>query len=472
MGEDCVSREEEISILEKINPFFNPKSVVIIGASRNEYTFNGVLLKNLLEVQYKGKIFIVHPYTDTVMGVPCAKNLEELFSQGAKPEMAIILTQKNFLQTLEHLGKNGVKYILIETDFSQKLGKGEQIILDNSIKEIISEYDLKILGPNMIGLIDFQHLFTSSIIPTRSHIVLPNRKNKPQSGASFMAQSGGLTGACGWWAPDQKIPLAKIIHIGKAINISEAEILEYLFEDPHTEIILLYLKEIPEEFNKVLSKYKNKKPILYKYVGKPSKIEQKFKELGANSVENYIELFEFAKVFLWSPPPISNAVGIIGPSSGAINLIISEMRNQKIHLANLKEKNRKAILEDVGGSTCELGNPVDYWPPKEFIGTQVCRVYHQSSKTLLNDPHVSALFLALEFFTEIEFNFTIFESIKEKYPNKPIICVLIQAEREGGSRILEIGTRLQIPVFINEIERAVKSLRFLLDYYEIKNGKK
>ena len=472
MGEDCVSREKEISILEKINPFFNPKSVVIIGASRNEYTFNGVLLKNLLEVQYKGKIFIVHPYTDTVMGVPCAKNLEELFSQGVKPEMAIILTQKNFLQTLEHLGKNGVKYILIETDFSQKLGKGEQIILDNSIKEIISEYDLKILGPNMIGLIDFQHLFTSSIIPTRSHIVLPNRKNKPQSGASFMAQSGGLTGACGWWAPDQKIPLAKIIHIGKAINISEAEILEYLFEDPHTEIILLYLKEIPEEFNKVLSKYKNKKPILYKYVGKPSKIEQKFKELGANSVENYIELFEFAKVFLWSPPPISNAVGIIGPSSGAINLIISEMRNQKIHLANLKEKNRKAILEDVGGSTCELGNPVDYWPPKEFIGTQVCRVYHQSSKTLLNDPHVSALFLALEFFTEIEFNFTIFESIKEKYPNKPIICVLIQAEREGGSRILEIGTRLQIPVFINEIERAVKSLRFLLNYYEIKNGKK
>ncbi len=474
MGEDYVSKEEKISmnsILEKINPFFDPKSVVIIGASRNEYTFNGILLKNLLEVQYKGKIFIVHPYTDTVMGVPCVKNLDELFSNGTKPEMAIILTQKNFLQTLEHLGKKGVKYILIGADFSRKINKDEQIILDKSIKKIISEYDLKILGPSMIGLIDFQHLFTSSIIPTRSHIVLPNRKKKPQKGASFMAQSGGLTGACGWWAPDQKIPFAKIIHIGEAIDISEAEMLEYLFEDPHTEIILLYLKEIPEEYNEVLSKYRNKKPILYKYVGKPSKNEQKFKELGANSVENYIELFEFAKVFLWSPPPLSNAVGIIGPSSGAINLIISEMRNQGIHLASLKEENRRIIMEDVGGSTCELGNPVDYWPPKEFIGTQVCRVYHQASNTLLKDPQVSALFLALEFFTEIEFNFTIFETIKEKYPNKPIICVLIQAEREGGSRILEIGTRLQIPVFINEIERAVKSLKFLLDYYEISNGK-
>ncbi|MHA1475156.1 MAG: CoA-binding protein [Promethearchaeota archaeon] len=459
------------SILEKINPFFDPKSVVIIGASRNEYTFNGILLKNLLEVQYKGKIYIVHPYTDIVMGIPCVNNLEDLFNNGAKPELAIILTQKNLLQTLKILGEKEIKHILIEVDFSQKLGKNEQIILDNSIKKIISEYDLKVLGPSMIGLIDFQHLFTSSIIPTRSHIVLPNRKEKPQRGASFMAQSGGLTGACGWWAPDQAIPLAKIIHIGKAIDISEAEMLEYLFEDPHTQIILLYLKEIPEEYNEVLSKYKNKKPILYKYVGKPSKTEQKFKEQGANSVDNYIELFEFAKVFLWSPPPLSNAVGIIGPSSGAINLIISEMRNQEIHLANLDEENRRAILENVGGSTCELGNPVDYWPPKEFIGTQVCRVYHQASNTLLKDPQVSALFLALEFFTEIEFNFTIFETIKEKYPNKPIICVLIQAEREGGSRILEIGTRLQIPVFINEIERAVKSLKFLLDFYKIKNGK-
>nr|WP_162306703.1 CoA-binding protein [Candidatus Prometheoarchaeum syntrophicum] len=454
--------------MEKINPFFNPKSVVIIGASRNEYTFNGILLKNLLEIQYKGKIYIVHPYTDVVMGIPCVNNLKDLFNNGAKPELAIILTQKNLLETLKLLGEQKVKHILIEVDFSQKLGNDEQIILDNSIKKIISDFDLKILGPSMIGLIDFQHFFTSSIIPTRSHIVLPNRKEKPQSGASFMAQSGGLTGACGWWAPDQEIPLAKIIHIGKALDISEADMLEYLFEDPNTEIILLYLKEITEDYITVLAKYKKKKPILYKYVGKPSKTEQKFKELGANPVENYIELFEFAKVFLWCPPPISNAVGIIGPSSGAINLIISEMRNQEIHLANLKEENRRFIMENIGGSTCELGNPVDYWPPKEFIGTQVCRVYHQASNTLLKDPQVSALFLALEFFTEIEFNFSIFETIKEKYPNKPILCVLIQAEREGGSRILEIGTKLKIPVFTNEIERAVKSLRFLLDFYQIK----
>lgn len=108
----------EHSILEIINPFFDPKSVVIVGASRNEYTFNKILLKNLLEVQYKGKIFIVYPYTDTVMGVPCVKNLDQFFNQEVKPELAIILIQKNLLQTLEILGKNEVKHILIETDFS------------------------------------------------------------------------------------------------------------------------------------------------------------------------------------------------------------------------------------------------------------------------------------------------------------------------------------------------------------------
>ncbi|MHA1718062.1 MAG: CoA-binding protein [Promethearchaeota archaeon] len=457
----------ENPILKKINPFFESKSLVIIGASRNEYTFNGILLKNLLEVQYKGKIFIVHPYTNVVMGIPCVKNLEELIEQGVKPELAIILTQKNLLQTLEQLGKMEVKYILIETDYSQKININDQTRLESDIKKIISEYDLKILGPGMIGLIDFQHLFTSSIIPTRSYIIMPNKKERPKSGVSFLAQSGGLTGACGWWAPNQEIPFAKVIHIGKAIDISEAEMFEYLFEDPCTELILLYLKTIPNDFVEVLSKNKYRKPVLYKYVGRPSKNEQKFKELGAICVKNYIELFEFAKVFLWSPPPSSNAVGIIGPSSGAINLLISEMRNQKIHLANLNEENRITILKDIGGSTCELGNPVDYWPPKEFVGTQVCHVYHSASNTLLKDPHVSALFLALEFFTEIEFNFSIFEAIKQKYPDKPIICVLIQAEKEGAARILEIGTKLHIPVFIDEVERAVRALKSLFDFYHI-----
>jgi acetyltransferase len=453
--------------LDRFDPFFHPNSIVIIGASRNEYTFNGVVLKNLLEAQYKGKIYIIHPYTETLMGIKCYPSVDVLREMNVVPELAIILTQKDILSTVESLCSLGVKRILIETDLGVNYTASERIETVNTLKKIAQEKSLIIMGPSMIGIIDFQHSFTTSVIPTRSHILSANKKDKPTQGVSFLAQSGGLTGACGWWAPPQNLPLAKIIHIGNSINVTEPEIFEYLMKDPATLVIILFLKDISNGYLEIMQKYRNKKPVLFKFVGKNSAEEQKFEEVGAISVQNYIELFEFAKVFLWVPPPTSNAVGIIGPSSGAINLLISEMRKQNIHLAQLNPENRQFILSNIGGSTCELGNPVDYWPPSEFIGTQICRVYHNASSTLLKDQNVGGLFLALEFFTEIEFNFSIFESIKLKYPNKPIICILIQAEKEGADRIIKYATEMKIPVFIDEIERAIRAYKAILSYYGV-----
>jgi len=144
------------------------------------------------------------------------------------------------------------------------------------------------------------------------------------------------------------------------------------------------------------------------------------------------------------------------------------MRKTGIHLAKLSEATRKQVLEKVGGSTCLDGNPVDYWPPKKFTGTDVCGVYYISSNALLEDQQVDALFLALEFFTEIEFDFDIFEKIKQKYPDKPIITLLIQAEKEGRERILDCATKLRIPVFVDEVERAIRSYAVLLKYYQMK----
>lgn len=473
----------QVPLTERFRPFFNPNSIVIIGASRNEYTFNGIIIKNLLESQFKRQIILIHPLTDEIMGIPCLKSLEELEEKIQKkallnnkshmierPDLAIIITPRDLSQTIMKLGEMGIQYIMIETDLKLKKNSNERIELLQKIKNLIDKYQLKIMGPSMIGIIDIQHNFTSSIIPVRSHIITSSKtafQSPAQEGISFIAQSGGLSGACGWWLPSQGAPFSKIIHIGDSIGINESEIFEYLLLDPLTKVIILFLREITPSFVEVLQKYPKSKPVLYKYVGKDSPIESAFQSAGAMAVTNYIELFDFAKVLLWCPSPKTHSIGIVGPSAGAISLLLNEMRKSKIHLAKLNEDNKKMILDKIGGSTCELGNPVDYWPPAEFVGTTVCRIYHNASNALLQDMHVGGLFLALEFFTEIEFNFSIFEKIKEKYPDKPIICVLIQAEKEGADRILKIASQLHIPVFIDETERAVRSFECLLNYYQI-----
>ena len=441
----------------KLEPFFNPKSVLIVGASRQALSFSYTVLKNLLEIFYKGKLFILNPNANEILGVKSFHSFDEL---PEVPELAVIVLGKNILEIVDNLGKLGVKYIAIQTEL-----KPGQNVQDTTLKlhSLCEEYGIMYLGPSMLGIINFSNNFTTSIIPVRQHIMRDN-KNVTE-GVSFIAQSGGLAGALGWWTPSQHLPISKVIHLGKGFHINEADVLKFFLHDDTTKVISLFLRDITDDLIEAIEIVSPHKPVLTFYVGKDDIMEKRLIKAGAIAVLNYIELFEIAKIFLWCPEPKGINLGLIGPSSGAIHLIVKEMRNQNLSLAKPNKTSRDIIAEKVGGSTCSLGNPVDYWPPEKFIGIKICGIYNTSANTLLNDENVDGLILALEFFIEIEFDFNIFENIMKAHSDKPIITILIQAEREGAKRVLNIASELKIPAFENEIERAVRGYRLLYDWY-------
>ncbi|MHA1670557.1 MAG: CoA-binding protein [Promethearchaeota archaeon] len=443
--------------MKNLDPFFHPKSILIIGVSRKAFTFSYTILKNLLEVLYRGKIFILNPNADEILGVKSYHSLEEL---PEIPELAVIVLSKNVASLFEKLAKFGVKNIAIESELRVDT---EDADLIEQLNKISLEYDVVYMGPSMIGIINFVNNFTTSIIPVRQYLIQKHRKIK--KGIGFIAQSGGLAGAMGWWCPSQNIPISKVIHLGYGFNIDDADVLDYFKQDESIQIILLFLREITDRIIEAVKNLSPIKPVLFFYVGKDISREKQLSNAGGMLVSNYMELFEFAKIFLWCPEPKGPNLGIIGPSSGAIYIIIKEMRKQGLSIAKLTNKNKQTILDKVGGSTCILGNPVDYWPPERFVGTKICGIYNTSSHALLQDDSVDGLILALEFFVEIEFDFNIFENIRKSYPNKPIITILIQAERDGSKRVIKTASDLKIPVFENEIERAVRGYKFLFDWH-------
>jgi acyl-CoA synthetase (NDP forming) len=376
------------------------------------------------------------------------------------PELAVIVLSTQILDIVEELGKFGVKYITIQAELKTGANDSNFTI---KLNQICEKYGITYLGPSMIGIINFIDNFTTSIIPVRQYIMRENKNIK--EGIGFIAQSGGLAGALGWWTPSQRLPISRVVHLGKGFHINEADILEFFLQDDKTKVISLFLREISEDLVQAVEMVAPNKPVLYFYVGKDELMENKLKKAGGISVLNYIELFEIAKIFLWCPEPKGPNLGIIGPSSGAIHLIVKEMRNQHLSLAKPTKESQNIILDKIGGSTCEYGNPVDYWPPEKFIGIKICGIYNTSANALLKDQAVDGLILALEFFIEIEFDFNIFESIKQNFPKKPIIAILIQAEREGAKRVFKTASELKIPVFENEVERAVRGYKLLYDYY-------
>ncbi|MBA7636747.1 hypothetical protein ES703_44375 [subsurface metagenome] len=443
--------------MRNLEPFFNPKSILIVGVSRKEYTFNSTILKNLLEIFYRGKIYILNPNADEILGIKSYHSLDEL---PEIPELAVIVLGKKIAEIFEKLAKFGVKNIAIESEF--RIETEDPFLIDNLLN-ISEKYGISFLGPSMLGVINFNNNFTTSLIPVRRYLM--QKHSKIKEGVSFIAQSGGLAGAMGWWAPSQELPISKVIHLGYGFDVNDADVLEYFKEDETTKVISLFLREITDDIINAVEEIAPIKPILFFYVGKDELKEKKLIEVGGIGVLNYIELFELAKIFLWCSEPKGPNLGIVGPSSGAIYLIVKEMRNQGLSLAKVSKEHKDIILAKVGGSTCKLGNPVDYWPPEKFVGTKICEIYNTSSKTLLKDNAVDGLILALEFFIEIEFDFNIFDKIKKAFPNKPIITILIQAEHEGAKRVLKSATELKIPTFENEIERAIRGYKLLFDWH-------
>lgn len=443
--------------MNNLKPFFNPKSILIIGVSRKEFTFNYTILKNLLEIFYKGKIYIMNPNASEILGVKSYPSLEDL---PEIPELAVIVINKNIVEITEKLAQFGVKYLTIQSELKPGTKYYKMGLI---IREICEKHGITFLGPSMLGVINFIDNFTTSIIPVRKHIMREYRNVK--EGVGFIAQSGGLAGALGWWTPSQKLPIAKVIHLGRGFHIDESDILEYFLRDSTIKVISIFLRDISVKLIETVKKVSSLKPVLFFYVGKDEIKQESLINAGGISVKNYIELFDLAKIFLWCPKPNGPNLGIIGPSSGAIHLIVKEMRDQQLTIAKPGKEAQDIILEKVGGSTCEFGNPVDYWPPERFIGTKICDIYNTSANSLLKDDNVDGLILALEFFIEIEFDFMIFKDLRTLYPNKPIITILIQAEKEGSKRVINAASELKIPVFENEIERAIRGYRLLYDYY-------
>ncbi len=441
---------------QNLDPFFAPKSVAIVGASRNTYTFSGMILKNLLELRYEGPVYVVNPNADEIDEI---KSYRSIGALPEVPELAIIVI-RDFQGCLEALGKIGVKHVIVQTDLPMDAKKNE---ITDVIEGIAKKYRMRVLGPSTIGIIDFVHNFSTSLIPTRAHILRTNKATLEHPGLSYFCESGGLAGSMGWWQTPQSLPLSKVIHVGDGCDIKDHEVLRYLASDPNTKIISLFLRKIEPTFVQTVKEIAAIKPILFKKVGTRQYVDDLVKA-GAIEVRDYIDLFEIAKVFLWCPLPRGPRVGIIGPSSGAIALVTNEMREQGLEIGMPSAETKQFILEKVGGSTCVRGNPVDYWPPRDFVGTRVCRVYHSASKALLADDNIDSLILALEFFSEIEFDFGIFEHVRKLFPNKPIITILIHAERDGQERIINVGTNLRLPIFVNEIERAVRGLGALVRF--------
>jgi acetate---CoA ligase (ADP-forming) len=217
-----------------LHQLFHPKSVVVVGVSQSPDNLARHIVRNLFEFEFGGEILLVGKKEGVLFGRTICTSMEDLHDG---VDVAVILTPAPSVPAiLEACGRKKIPWAVIETaGFSEYSAEGKD--LEKEVLRIARKWDIRIVGPNGVGIFNFDNGF---VVPFVSLKRGPVRKGT----VSILAQSGGVSFAYINLLSSANVGISKVVSMGNKLDLNEIDYLSYLIRDPQTEIIGLYLESL------------------------------------------------------------------------------------------------------------------------------------------------------------------------------------------------------------------------------------
>jgi acetate---CoA ligase (ADP-forming) len=382
---------------ESLEALFAPKSVAVIGASTKPDSLGRAVFKNILFHGYTGVVYPVNPKAKSILGVKAYPSVLDIPDE---IDLAVIIVPAIAVaNVLEECGRKGVRAaIVISAGFKEIGEEGAQ--RERELQQIAQRYGIALLGPNCLGIIntDPSVSLNATFAPG-----MPRQGN-----IAFISQSGALGVAALEYAQRQKIGLSKFISIGNKADLHENHLLDYLKDDPLSDVILLYVEDLedPQGFHRlateITSERPKKIPILAiksgrtlegakaatshtgALAGSDEVYDSIFMQSGVLRVETIEELFDYAIAFAQQPLPQSNRIAIVTNAGGAGILATDAAVRHGVQLAEFTEETVRKLRELLP-PTVNVANPVD------MTGEPNEQRYETVVRTVLEDPNVAGV---------------------------------------------------------------------------------
>lgn len=353
-------------MLRRLNRILEPRAIAVIGASDNPDKLGNVILRNLIEGKFEGKIYPVNPKHNTLLGLRCYSSILEIKEA---VDCAIIATPAQATPAIiEECARKGVGGVLLLSGGFEESGQYE---LADKIKQAAVKKNMPIIGPNCLGVFNPYNHVDSIFFPMY-------KLGRPGPGkVSFITQSGAvgsvIIDAAGYYG----IGISKFISYGNATVIDESDLLEYLGTDKKTSMIVLYLEGV-RDGKRLLVKMKEinkRKPILALKAGRGTEGQLAAKSHTGNIAGSYLayqaafrqakvteartidELFDLMRIF-GQPRAKGKRIGIITNGGGLGVLTTDAIEDQELALAKLNERTVETLGKLVP-SYITVRNPLD-----------------------------------------------------------------------------------------------------------------
>ena len=454
--------------MTELNTFFNPGSVAIIGASTNPEKLGYAVVKNLLDGGYanKGKVFPINPTASEILGLHAYPTVLDV--PGSIDLAVIVIPYPHVPDALRLCGQKRIpSAIVISAGFREAGQEGLERELE--LVEICHEFNLRLIGPNCLGVID-------SFTPLNASFAAGTPPSGPMA---FMSQSGALGTAVLDIALAGRLGLSKFVSLGNKADVSEIDLLQDWVKDDHSKVILIYTEGMPsgQEFIRVAREVTRVKPVVAiksgvtqsgsravsshtgSLAGSEQAYQAAFLQAGILRAESMESLFDMALALGYQPALKGDRIAIITNAGGPGILATDALERSGLSLARFELETIYA-LEQYLPDAASAANPVD------LLGDARADRYKFALERVANDPNVDGILVLLtpQAMTEIDATAKTIGSLSQHIAIPILGCFMGEARIQNGINILIANG---IPNYAFP-ERAANAFKAMSTYRSIK----
>ena len=463
--------------MKDLSRVFSPSSIAVIGASTTPGKVGHDIFVNIMKGGYKGVLYPVNPVTRSINSIRAYPTVNDI------PEnidlSMIILPPGAALKAVDESIQKGAKGIVIVSAGFREVGP-EGLAIENKVAGLCREAGVPLIGPNCLGVIN--------PLPQISMNASFSARMPAIGNISFISQSGALCTSVLDFAAHRDFGFSKFISIGNKADVDETDVLEYLYHDPDTAVVMVYIEELRDgdRFVEVVRKMtagERHMPVLVIKSGRTSAgakaaashtgalagtealYDAIFKQAGVIRADSVNDLFDYANAFSFKQEsplgklkrklPSGKRVAIV-TNAGGPGIIATDMTiSADLELAEFSEDTVKFLKEHLPPSA-NFHNPVD------VIGDATHQRYEKAIQGVLGDDNVDGVLVILTPQSMTDAKGTAEAIVRTaRGTNKPIICSFMGVVdvSEGVNYLQENGYPVyQFP------ENAAKSMGALYRY--------
>jgi acetyl coenzyme A synthetase (ADP forming)-like protein len=374
-----------------------PRSIAVIGASRQPNTIGWQILDNLLRFGFNGPIYPVNPKAAVIHSI---RSYPSVTAIPDPVDLAIVVVPKPLVcGVAEECGAKGVKGLVVITAGFAEVG-GEGVERERQLLEIVRRHGMRMVGPNCMGVLNSNPAVSmnGTFAPT-----MP-----PYGPVGFISQSGAMGLSILDYAEELGIGIHQFVSVGNKADVSGNDLLLYWADDPDIRVILMYLESFgnPRRFFQIARKLTRKKPVFVVKAGRTAAgaraasshtaalagadvaADALMEQCGVMRAETVEELFDYAMAFPRLPLPRGDRVAIISNAGGPAIILADACESMGLHVAELSSLTQAAIRQRVPDEAA-VRNPVD------LIASATAETYREVLTLVLQDPNVDAVIVSV-----------------------------------------------------------------------------